>query len=313
METQIDWLLEGDPAIRWQVMRDLLAAPREDWQTERARTSASGWGRQLLDQQDPDGTWGGGIYSPKWVSTTYTLLNLIDIGVPPGCEAAARGAGIVIDRQLGAEYDNSFRERLAALDRCIVGMDLQIAAYFGLKGPRADAIVQNLLEEQMADGGWNCRRHRKPYPHHSSFHTTFNVLEGLREWVEANDDHPLAEAVLAAEGRAQELMLAHRFFRSDKTGAVINDKFLLFSFPHRWHYDVMRGLAYFARAGAPCDERAQEAIEFLITKRSPDGTWPVQNRYSGLVFFHMEPVGKKSRWNTLRALRILKWWEGRLG
>ena len=315
MDPTHNWLMEGDPAIRWQVMRDLLDAPEREWQEERQRTLAEGWGARLLALQDPDGCWGGGIYSPKWTSTTYTLLNLISIGIPPEQtgsrqESRARqGAGLVIDRLLGETCDAPFLKRLAELDRCIVGMVLQIAVYFGIRDERVDAIVDNLLSERMPDGAWNCRKdHRPKPPHHSSFHTTFNVLDGLRVYLESGADHRRAE-VQAAEGGALELVLQHRLYKSDQTGAVINPKFTHLSFPFRWHYDALRGLEYFARAGAPYDRRLDDAVDLLRQRRDPDGCWPVQQKYSGKVFCEMEKTGKPSRWNTLRALRVLRWWE----
>jgi hypothetical protein len=309
----VDWLLAGDPAIRWQTLRDLQDAPPAAWQAEQRRTLAEGWGAQLLALQASDGRWGGGIYSPKWISTTYTLLTLCAIGIPRDHTPAQRAAALVLDEELGSTRDDRFMRKLAVFDRCIVGMDLQLAAYFGIRNARLDALVENLLTEMMPDGGWNCRRYRRPEPHHSSFHTTFNVLEGLRTWLETTPQHLLRSDVLAAERRALEFMLEHRLFKSDKTGAVINDKFTLLSHPHHWHYDVLRGLAYFARANAPRDERLEDAIALLGAQRRADGTWPIQHRYSGKVFFHMEKMGGPSRWNTLRALRVLRWWESQAG
>jgi hypothetical protein len=169
-------------------------------------------------------------------------------------------------------------------------------------------MVENLLLELMPDGGWNCRRLRKPKPHHSSFHTTFNVLDGLREWLEGTPKHAIRSQVLDAEKSALELMLEHRLFKSDKTGKVIDPRFTLLSYPHRWYYNVMRGLEYFARANAPRDERLRDAIELLNSRRRADGSWPVQHKYAGKVFFEMEKTGGPSRWNTLRALRVLQWW-----
>ena len=193
----VAWLMEGDPAIRWQTMRDLQGAPPEDWQAEQRRTLQEGWGAQLLALQAPDGSWGGGIYSPKWISTTYTLLTLCAIGIPRDHGPAQRAAALVLDEELGPTRDDKFMRKLAALDRCIVGMDLFLAAYFGIRDARMDALVENLLAEMMPDGAWNCRRHRRPEPHHSSFHTTFNVLEGLREWLETTPQHALRSDVLA--------------------------------------------------------------------------------------------------------------------
>jgi hypothetical protein len=305
----ITWLMAGDPAIRWQTMRDLLDAPGEEWQAEQRRTVERGWGAQLLALQDADGGWGGGIYSPKWTSATYTLLTLCSIGIPHDCAAALRGARLVLDSLLGVACDAEFQKKLTACDRCIVGMILQVAVYFGIDDERIETIVDHLLSERMPDGGWNCRRHRRPEPHHSSFHTTLNVLDGLHEYIvwcygaHRND-------ALAAEQDAQELLLQHRLYKSDRTGDIINPKFTLFSLPYRWQYDVLRGLDSFARIGAPRDERLQDAIDLLHARRRQDGLWPVQHKYTGKVFFDIEKIGGPSRWNTLRALRILRWWEG---
>lgn len=305
----IPWLMDGDPAIRWRTMRNLQGAPAKHWQVEQRRTLNEGWGAQLLALQSPDGSWGGGIYSPKWTSTTNTLLTLRAIGIPRDHLPAQRAAALVLDKQLGRTRDNMFMLKLAACDRCIVGLNLSIAAYFGIHDKRMDAIVENLLSEVMPDGAWNCHRLRKPPPHHSSFHTTFNVLEGLRDWLETIPRHALRNDVLDAEQSALEFMLEHRMFKSNKTGKIINSKFTLLSYPHRWYYNVLRGLVYFARVNAPRDERLHDAIEVLNGRRRADGTWPVQHKYPGRVFFEMEKVGGPSRWNTLRALQVLQWWK----
>jgi len=310
MDAIIDWLMEGDSAIRWQTMRDLLDAPETEWQAERERTLETGWGAQLLALQAPDGSWGGGIYSPKWISTTYTLLLLCDIGIPSTSSAGQCGTQLVLDRMLGETCDAGFMQKLAACDRCVVGMILQLAAYFQIEDERVEALVENLLNERMPDGGWNCRRARSPAPHHSSFHTTFNVLEGLREYVEQRDTSAgdLYSAVLEAEQGALAMMLAHRLFKSHRTGEVIDPKkkFTVLAFPYRWHYNVLRGLEYFVRAGAASDPRLQDAIDLLQAQRRQDERWPLPYKFSGKVFFDMERVGKPSRWVTLRALRVLR-------
>jgi hypothetical protein len=304
----IRWLLEGDPAIRWQTMRDILGAPMDEWKAEQARTLETGWGARLLALQDADGGWGGGVYTPKWTSTTYTLLTLCHIGIPRYYAAAQRGAYLALEMLLGAERDRQFQRKLERLDRCIVGMLLQIGVHFGIDDERIEAMVENLLNERMPDGGWNCRRGRKPQPHHSSFHTTFNVLEGLREYIEQGCGYRLDEA-RAAEQSTLEFMMQHRLYKSDKTERVINSQFTLLSFPYRWHYDVLRGLEYFARANAPRDARIQDAVNLLYERRRKDGFWPVQHKHPGKTFFEMERSGGPSRWNTLRALRVLRWWE----
>lgn len=308
MDATIAWLLEGDPAIRWQTLADLLDAPAHEWQAEQARTTQEGWGAQLLAHQDADGRWGGGLYSPKWVSTTYTLLVLRAIGIPRQTPAAQQGAALVIDGLLGEQNDDRFHKRLTELDRCIVGMILSLVTYFGIEDSRVDALIENLLDEIMPDGAWNCRKHRKPFPRHSSFHTTLNVLDGVRDALEFRPS-AYDRDLLCAEQRALELLLQHKLFRSDKTGEIIDPKFLLLAYPNYWHYDSMRGLCHFARANAPRDARGQEAVALLRSKQRDDGRWPLEYRYANRVFFSMESVGKPSRWNTLRALRVLRWWE----
>lgn len=306
----IDWLMEGDPAIRWQVMRDLLDAPETDWQAERQKVATEGWGARLLACQDADGRWGGGVYSPKWISTTYTLLCLRQLGLPRDCEAAQRGARIVIDQLLGKAFDAAFRKRLN-FDHCVEGMILELCVYFGIEDERVRAIAENLLAERMADGGWNCRKFHKPYPHHSSFYTTANVLESLRDLAELRPTDPLAPAVVEAERGARELLLQHRLFRSDKTGEVIREDFVKISNLYRWRYDYLRALDIFARVDAEKDPRLEEAIDLLCSTRHADGRWPNQRIYAGKVFFTMETAREPSRINTLRALRVLKWWENK--
>jgi len=183
MQNIIDWLMEGDPSIRWQVMRDLLDAPKAKWQAERRRTQNEGWGAQFLAKQDARGVWGGGLYSPKWISSTYTLLALVSIGIPPNCEPARHGAQVALDRLYGTVADDALYRRTNEFDQCVSGMLVQIAAYFGIAAERVNMMAKSLVENRMPDGGWNCRIKRKPRPHHSSFHTTINVLEGLRETV----------------------------------------------------------------------------------------------------------------------------------
>jgi len=304
----IDWLLEGDPAIRWQVMRDLLAAPEKTWQAERRKVARTGWGQRYLALQDPAGTWGGGIYSPKWTSTTYTLLQLRDLGLPGTHRAARRGAQVALKGLLGEPGTELFTKQLHRLDLCIAGMALSLSAYFDLDNGQvgSDAILAHVLGHQMADGGWNCRC-THAHVVHSSFHTTFNVLDGLQDQLDRGGKLDRA-AIRAAQARATEFMLAHKLFRSHTTNAVISDKFLQLAYPPRWHYDVLRGLDYFQRVGAPRDARFAEAIALLNSQRRPDGAWPAPHRYGGREFFRMEMGRQPSRWNTLRALRVLKWW-----
>ena len=291
--------MQGDPAIRWQTMRDLLDCPRAEYEQERAKIGSEGWGKRLLDLQDQDGKWGGGIYTPKWLSTTYTLLLLREMGLSQNCARARRGAQLILDSSVKTDKDS-----LRNLDTCITGMWLALGAYFGSDDPKLEILVDHLLEEQMADGGWNCRKHRVKKTHHSSFHTTFNVLDGMRDAI-TRKIVPTRK-LQAAEDKAIELLLQHQMFRSDKTGNVINSKFKEFAFPPRWHYDVMRGLDFIRTTRFIKDPRIDEAFELVVAARGKDGRWRNAGPYSGKVFFNLEPGREGSRWNTLRALRCLR-------
>jgi hypothetical protein len=300
-----DWLLEGDPAIRWQTMRDLLDADGTDYETVRRRVSTEGWGARLLAEQREDGSWSKTTYTPKWTSTFYTMQLLWNLGMEPADEAARRGAAILLDR--GQAKDGGLRyardnRQLRLGEVCESGMGLAALAWFLPDEPRLPALRDNLLAEQFADGGWNCQRAAT----HSSFNTTILVLEGLLEWERR---HPPDPEVTAARLRGHEFLLTHRMFRSHTTGEVVRKQYTMLSFPGRWHYDVLRGLDYLAAAGAARDERAFEAIDLLRSKRKSDGTWPLQYNHSGRVHFEMEQAGAPSRWNTLRALRVLRWWD----
>jgi len=301
----IDWLVAGDPAIRWQTLRDLAGAGGGAAERERRRVGREGWGARLLACQDAAGTWAGGLYNPKWTSTTYTMLLLRDFGLSPTNRKTRNACRLLLDgglqRDGGINYGWSGRS-----ETCITGMVLSILAYFGHDDDRVDAIADHLLREQMPDGGWNCRRHEGAT--HASVHTTISVLEGLRLYELCG--RPAARAAQAAQRSGRGFLLAHRLFRSHRTGAIIKPVFLRFSFPPRWHYDVLRALDHFQAAGAPRDRRLSEAIEIVRAARGADGLWILQNIHRGKTHFELERPGAPSRWNTLRALRVLKWWEG---
>ena len=309
-DATIDWLLAGDPAIRWQVLRDLLGAGKRAVESERRKVAREGWGRRLLERQDAEGTWAGGrsadggLYSPKWISTTYTMLLLRDVGLPPS-PRTRRACALLLDRCM--QRDGGLNDGWwSGSETCITGMGLSILCAFEHDDRRLDAIADHLLEEQMADGGWNCRRPRGAT--HASVHTTILALEGLRGY-ELFRRRRLRE-VRAAQRRGREFLLVHRLFRSHRTGEVIKPVFLRLSFPPQWHYDVLRALDHFQAVGAPRDARLSDGIELLRRKRRPDGSWVLENRYRGKDWFQMERLGARSRWNTLRALRVLRWWEG---
>jgi hypothetical protein len=303
----VEWLLDSDPSIRWQVMRDLIGEPDEIVARERSRVAAEGWGARLLDLQDPDGHWGGAAFVPRaWISTMDTLQLLRDLGVDPASDRVRSAIDRVRDRcTWGQEFgDAPFFD--GEVEPCINGRVLAIGAYFG---ESRDRLASRLLQEQLPDGGWNCDA---PRSQRSSFHTTICVLEGLLEYETAKGPRP---DVTAARLRGQEFLLERRLFRSRTTGEVIETDrktrlkatWTEMSFPTRWHYDILWALDYFRRAGVPPDERVAEAIGLVQAKRDEHGRWPLENPHPGRVHFEMEgPAGAPSRWNTLRALRVLR-------
>jgi hypothetical protein len=304
-ETAIDWLLAGDPSIRWQTLRDLTDSPPEAVASEQARVADVGWGMQLLTRQDPTGTWAGGLYTPKWTSTTYTMLLLRDMGLPPGNVQCARACELLLDR--GFHHDGGVAFGWDRSEACVTGMVLSILASFRVDDERLDRIAEHLLERQMEDGGWNCRRVFGAV--HSSVHTTILVLEGLADYRRFRGRNLLK--LKAAQRRGREFLLIHRLFRSHRSGEVIKPVFLRLAFPPRWHYDILRALDHFRAVDAPGDERLIEAINLLKSKQLPDGRWKLDHAFPGREFFKLERVGSPSRWNTLRALRVLSWWERR--
>ena len=301
-----DWLLDSDPSIRWQVMRDLLGEPEAIVASERSRVALEGWGSRLLDLQGSDGHWGGAAFVPRaWVSTMDTLQLLRDLGVDPASERMRQAIRRVRDRcTWGPEFgDAPFFE--GEVEPCINGRVLAAGAYFG---EASDRLAERLLREQLPDGGWNCDA---PRSQRSSFHTTICVLEGLLEYENASGMRP---EVTAARLRGQDYLLDRRMFRSRSTGGIItHDRktrspaaWTQLSFPTRWHYDILRGLDYLRCAGVVPDERAAEALERVRQKRDAQGRWALENPHPGPSHFEMEDGNAApSRWNTLRALRVL--------
>lgn len=299
------WLLDSDPAIRWQAQRDLLYKPPLVYEAERDRVAEEGWGAQFLARQDPDGTWGDGLYSPKWISTTYTLLTLRFLGLPAANPQAQEGCRLLLDKGLFPDGGINYSRHAKYSETCITGMVLSILAHFHFPDQRLHQLVEHLLRQQMADGGWNCRSYMGDT--HSSFHTTISVLEGLfaYEQLALGDAATLGEA----QARGREFLLQHHIYHSHRTGQVVSPAMTRFPFPPRWHYDALRGLDYFQASRAERDSRLEDAIALLEKKRRTDGFWPAYRGPSGRVFFEMEKAGAPGRWNTLRALRVLRWWE----
>ena len=318
----VAWLLDSDPAIRWQVMRDLTDAPDDAVAAERACVATEGWGARLLALQGPDGHWSRdaptftsaasadwwrsmpperrGTLFPAWTSSAWTLHLLRDLGIDPASAGARRAVARVRENCRWEHDGEPFFE--GEVEPCINGRTVAIGAYFG---EDVEPIVARLLGEQMSDGGWNCEQENGST--RGSFHTTMDVLEGLLEYERTRGGVP---EVTAARLRGQEYLLERRMLRRLSTGEVIDPEWTQFSFPTRYFYDVLRGLNYLCAADEVPDERVAEAINIVASKRDAAGRWPLENTHRGAVHFDMdESEGRPSRWNTLRAMRVLRWYE----
>lgn len=310
----IGWLLDSDPSIRWQVMRDLTGASDEEVAAERTRVATEGTGARLLALQGADGRWGGAAWNRGWNSTMHVLMLLRDLGLDPASDQACRAVGLVRDRVTwqgcGPPECDSNSFFAGEVEPCING---QVAAVGAYSGQDVRGIVDRLLAEQLPDGGWNCEAANGST--RSSFNTTICVLEALLEHELNVESSP---EVTTARLRGQEYLLERRLFRRRSTGAVIErDRkggaaWMRFAFPTWWHYDVLRGLEYLRRAGVAPDERVAEAIDLVASKRDDDGRWPLEVRYPGEMPVEIDDgEGRPSRWNTLRALRVLDWYSAR--
>lgn len=296
----LDWFMKGDPSIIYQVKRDLLDLEESKLTQDRSKILKKGWGKAFMDlRNDKNFTWGNGIYSPKWISTTYTLLDLINMA-PPQDKRIFQSSKLLLEKLW--RIPEKKKERY--LDLCICGMLLSICCYVELKDSKIDQIIDYILEKQFPDGGWNCRWEFDT--NHSSLHTTINVLEGLKVYISKNYRYRLNEVIKSTKP-AHEFILMHKLFRSDKTGKVIDKKMTMLSYPTRWRYDILWCLDYFQSVGQKYDDRMEDALEIVMSKKiKKNNTWPVQQKHPGLVHFDMEETGKSSTWNTLRSLRVLK-------
>jgi hypothetical protein len=310
--TVLDWLLDSDPALRWQVLRDLTDEPPEVAAAERARISSEGWGAQLLGLRDDDGQWAGGACFPSdfrgdfsqgqpWTSTFPTLTLLRDFGIDPDAPAIRETIELVRGNCRWEYDDLPFFD--GEVEPCINGRTVAVGVYFG---ENVDGVVTRLLGEQLEDGGWNCETENGSV--RSSFATTMCVLDGLLEHERATGG---SDRALEARRLGQEYLLDRHLFRRLSSGEVADSDWLQFSFPTWWHYDVLRALDYFREVGGAPDPRLDEAIGLLRSKQQADGKWLLENTHPGAVHFSMEDGdGHPSRWNTLRALRVLNWYDG---
>jgi hypothetical protein len=313
----IDWLLHSDPSIRWQVMRDLLDAPESEWRAERAKVETRGWGARLLSCEDEDGQWAGGAFAPRdfdfrewqdvgqpWTATAFSLSQLREFGLDPTSNRARRAVELIGANSRWDEGGQPYWE--GEVEECINGRTVADGAYFGVD---VSSIVDRLAGERLDDGGWNCERANGSV--RSSFATTINVLEGLLEYERATGG--TAESREARKS-GEQYLLERNLFRRLSTGKPADEQFLSFLHPNRWHYDVLRALDYFCSAAdltdAASDPRLEEAIGHVLSRRLADGTWPLDWCLPGRVWFGVDDgAGKPSRWVTLRAMRVLRWYQ----
>jgi hypothetical protein len=306
----IEWLLDGDPSIRWQVLADLTDAPPDDVAAERSRVEHEGWGAGLLSVEDEDGLWDGGACFPgsytggeagqPWTATMHTLQTLLLLGLEPTALAAQRAIPLIAENCRWEHDGQRFFD--GEVEPCINGRTIETGAYFGVD---VSPIVERILGERLTDGGWNCEAENGSV--RTSFDTTINVLDGLLEYERTTGGSP---AIHEARAGGEEYLLERHLSQRKSTGEVVDPAYLEFAFPYYWHYDILRALDYFRRSGAEPDPRMAEAIDIVRSKRQPDGRWLLDRIHPGRVFFDIEKVGEASRWNTLRALRVLDWWDG---
>lgn len=301
----IDWLLEGDVSIQYQVWRDLLGVDKRKLQ---ASISTEGWGQEYLSKRKPDGHWGDGFYQPKWISTHYTLLDLRNLNLSPTNDIVQETLELILQNNIADDGGIQLGPSTSQYsDVCVNGMFLNYASYFKTSEKSMYSIIDCLLKEIMADGGFNCRTTRSGATH-SSLHTTISVLEGLSEFQKAGYNYRKDE-ILSVKKSSIEFILLHQLFLSDRTGQIINRDFLKLTYPCRWKYDILRALDFFQYTGIEWDNRMKAAIDVLKSKRNNEGSWNMQAAHPGQVHVNMEKAGKPSRWNTLRVLRVMKHFE----
>jgi hypothetical protein len=304
-EQIIQWLLKGDVSIQYQVYRDLLVTDRKDLQD---RILYEGWGKQFLSKRKPNGHWGDRFYQPKWISTHYTLLDLRNLNPNQNNKLVKKSIEQVLNTLKAEDGGIQLGPSTSVhSDICVNGMFLNYASYFKTPENELHSIVDSLLNEIMLDGGFNCRTTRSGASH-SSLHSTISVLEGLHEFLKSGYTYRMKD-IQSAKASAEEFILKHQLFLSDHTGKIINKEFLKMPYPSRWKYDTLRALDYFQYAKCKWDERMEQAILVLEKKRNKNSTWNLQAKHPGQVHFEMEKAGKPSRWNTLRAIRILKYYK----
>jgi len=300
-EEIIKWLLDGDVSIQFQVHRDLLLTERSDLQQ---RIANEGFGAKFMSKRKSNGHWGQKFYQPKWTATHYTLLDLRNLCIDQRNPLIKETIEMIIQNEKAADGGLLPIGRSQMTDLCINGMFLNYASYFKTNEKDLRSVIDCILGQIMPDGGFNCMSNRF-HTKHSSLHTTISVLEGIAEYETQGYTYRLHD-LRKAKSSSIEFILLHRLFLSDRTGEIINKDFLKLTYPCRWQYDILRALDCFQYAKVTWDDRMEPAIEVLLKKQKKDQTWNVQAKHPGQIHFEMEKAGKPSRWNTLRAMRVLK-------
>lgn len=301
----IDWLLDGDVSIVYQTKRDLLNAKTTELKLLQSRIELEGWGKKFLSLKGKNGLWGGGFYLPKWTSTHYTLLDLKNLGFPEGNKEITESVSMILNAR--RSIDGGINYNLTKnSDVCVNAMILNLCSYFINSHQTLNEIVDYLLSTQMSDGGWNCKHFRGAT--HSSLHTTLSVLEGFLEFTKSGNTYRIKE-IKKVEKEGLEFLLVHHLYKSHHTMEIIDPKMLMLSYPSRWRFDILRALDYMQNAKVNYDKRMQDALSVIHQKQRPAGRWNLQAKHNGFVHFDMEKTGEPSRWNTLRALRVMKHFE----
>ncbi len=303
-EAIFDWLIAGDVSIQYQTHRDLAGMENKDLQD---RIEIEGWGREFLSRRGSNGHWGKRFYEPKWISSHYTLLDLRHLNVSPDQVIARETINTIANENKSDDGGVNPANSIAQSDVCVNGMFLYYACYFKIEQEQISSVIDFILSQKMKDGGYNCMLNRSGAKH-SSLHSTLSILEGLSEYL-MNGYSYRKKDVQNAIQEALEFVLIHRLYISDRTGEIIKKDFLRLAFPGRWKFDILRALDYFQHAGISWDDRMEPAVRVLLSKKNKNGTWNLQAKHPGQFHFEMEKPGRPSRWNTLRALRVLKYFK----
>ncbi len=302
-QRQIDWLCSIDPSLKYQTLRDLANSDHDILSSARGEISERGWGKKLSDLQDINYMWGKGIYSPKWISTHYTVLLLRNLEIVP-TEKIQKACSLLLDRGIWNDGGINFWKSFKHSETCVTGMVLNFSSFFEIDSQTLSPLSTYLLNQQLEDGGWNCRSYNGD--RHSSFHTTISVMEGLWEYLKASGKNKIK--IRKAIKKGTNFLLAHRLFRSHTTGKIVDYKMTRINFPHYWRFDILRALDFMATMDYEKHDGFSEAISIIESKKKPDGFWILEGRHPGKVFFHLEELNSPSGWITLKALRVLKWW-----